>query len=168
MTTPTLIDASKGLAQAVAEFDPPPYYPLNASPWIAMALLQKAIRRGRKQCALRAAATLLHQSPERLWRRIGCIAFEDVGVGDIEAVDWPHLGCHAGALYPRRGVVHRERRGSPALAVKYVYCLEKSASETRNNAPPAGKVCCVPGQTRDHSRITRGSRGDPAQSLLPG
>ena len=86
MTGHDLTTAREQLVQAVAQFDPPPFYPLNISPWVGMALLQKAVRRGRKQCALRAAATLLHQSPERLWRRIGCIAYEDVGVGDLDTV----------------------------------------------------------------------------------
>jgi hypothetical protein len=65
---------------------PPICDPLQVSPWIAMSLLQKAIRRGRKDLALRATATLLHVSPERLWRRIGCVAFEDIGVADLDAV----------------------------------------------------------------------------------
>jgi hypothetical protein len=51
-----------------------------------MSLLQKAIRRGHEQLALRAAATLLRISPERLWRRLGCVGFEDVGLGDLETV----------------------------------------------------------------------------------
>lgn len=57
--------------------------PLNVSPWVAMSLLQKAIRRGDVPAALSGAATLLRDAPERLWRRLGCIAFEDVGVADI-------------------------------------------------------------------------------------
>jgi hypothetical protein len=56
------------------------------SPWVAMSLMQKAIRRGRKHLALRAAATLLRGSPERLWRRLGGIAFEDIGVGELQIV----------------------------------------------------------------------------------
>jgi hypothetical protein len=51
-----------------------------------MSLMQKAVRRGRNQLALQAAATLLHRSPERLWRRLGCTAFEDVGVADLDMV----------------------------------------------------------------------------------
>src|SRR3954462_9545253 len=51
-----------------------------------MSLLQKAIRRGDEGYALQAAATLLRDSPERLWRRLGLIAFEDVGVAAPEAV----------------------------------------------------------------------------------
>ena len=60
--------------------------PLPGSPWLAMSAAQKAIRRGRKDLALRAAATLLRAAPDRLWRRLGCIAAEDVGLGDLEAV----------------------------------------------------------------------------------
>lgn len=60
--------------------------PLDISAWIAMSLLQKAIRRGHEGLAQRAAATLLEVSPERLWRRCGGIAFEDIGVADLETV----------------------------------------------------------------------------------
>jgi replication-associated recombination protein RarA len=63
--------------------------PLTVSPWVAMSLMQKAIRRGRERLALRAAATLLDGSPERLWRRLGCIAFWDIGIADIDAVAMP-------------------------------------------------------------------------------
>src|SRR5579872_6419928 len=60
--------------------------PLNISPWLAMALLQKAIRRGHRQFALDAAATLLQQSHEGFWQRCAVIAFEDVGVADLDTV----------------------------------------------------------------------------------
>jgi hypothetical protein len=78
--------ARQRLSDFASHFKAPVTDPLNISPWIAMSLLQKAIRRGEKQLALRAAATLLHKSPERLWRRLGCIAFEDIGVGDLHTV----------------------------------------------------------------------------------
>jgi replication-associated recombination protein RarA len=51
-----------------------------------MSLMQKAIRRGRKDLALQAAATLLDGSPERLWRRLGCTAFKDIGIGNLDTV----------------------------------------------------------------------------------
>ena len=60
--------------------------PMNASPWLAMSAMQKAIRRGREDLALRAAATLLRDAPDKLWRRVGCVAFEDVGLADLDAV----------------------------------------------------------------------------------
>jgi hypothetical protein len=59
---------------------------LDISPWLAMSLMQKAIRRGREEIALRAAATLLPDSPDRLWRRCGVTAFEDIGVADLDVV----------------------------------------------------------------------------------
>ena len=75
------------LADAIFLYQPPQLYaPLNISPWVAMSALQKAIRRGHDELAQRAAVTLLGISPERLWRRCGAIAFEDVGVADLETV----------------------------------------------------------------------------------
>ena len=41
--------------------------PMTLSPWLAMSLLQKAVRRGRSDLALRAAATLLRDAPELSW-----------------------------------------------------------------------------------------------------
>lgn len=66
------------------EFPPPK--PLDISPWLAMSLLQKSVRRGRCDLALKAAATLHRNAPDRLWRRLGGIAFEDVGLADLQAV----------------------------------------------------------------------------------
>lgn len=60
--------------------------PLSISPWVAMSVLQKSIRRGECRLALLSAATLLRNSPDRLWRRLGGIAFEDIGLGDIKTV----------------------------------------------------------------------------------
>ena len=60
MTEPDLIGIVRNqLRDAIAKFQLPPCNPLPISPWVAMSLLQKAIRRGRKELALRAAATLL-------------------------------------------------------------------------------------------------------------
>ena len=65
---------------------PPTPRHLHGSPWVAMSAMQKAIRRGREDLALSAAATLLRGAPDKLWRRIGCIAYEDIGVASLEAV----------------------------------------------------------------------------------
>ena len=70
----------------VRQGKPPTPRPLGVSPWLAMSIMQKAVRRGRADLALSAAATLLRDAPDKLWRRIGCIAFEDVGVASLEAV----------------------------------------------------------------------------------
>jgi hypothetical protein len=65
---------------------PPTPRPMDASPWLAISAMQKAIRRGREDLALSAAATLLRDAPDKLWRRVGCIAYEDVGLASLEAV----------------------------------------------------------------------------------
>jgi hypothetical protein len=49
----------KRLANACKQRREPDFRPLNISPWLAMSLMQKAIRRGEQEIALRAAATLL-------------------------------------------------------------------------------------------------------------
>jgi hypothetical protein len=68
-----LSEARQHLADAIIHARTANAAPLNVSPWIAMSLLQKAIRRGQEHLALRAAATLQGR-PDRLWRRSGCIA----------------------------------------------------------------------------------------------
>ena len=60
--------------------------PARITPWQAMSLLQKAIRRGERDLALIAASTLLQISPDRFWRRAGVIAFEDIGIADLHTV----------------------------------------------------------------------------------
>lgn len=65
---------------------PPQSIPMTISPGLAVALLQKSIRRGRVDLALAAANALQRVAPERLWRRLSIIAVEDVGLGDLDAV----------------------------------------------------------------------------------
>ena len=48
---------------------PRDFEPIRGTPWVAMSLLQKALRRGQLDFALRAAASLLQDAPDRLWRR---------------------------------------------------------------------------------------------------
>lgn len=60
---------------------PPLPKPIDTTPWIAMSFMQKAIRRGNGPAALMGAATLLRDAPERLWRRVGCVA--SLRCGDI-------------------------------------------------------------------------------------
>ena len=74
------------LAKLIAPFSAPTLKPLRISPWVAMSLTQKAIRRGEIGLGLQAAATLLLSDPGRLWRRLGAIAFEDIGMADRCAV----------------------------------------------------------------------------------
>lgn len=88
MNGPDIISIYRNqLARGIAERDGvPELRPFKTTQWIAMSALQKAIRRGREDLALRAAATLLVDAPDRLWRRLAVIAFEDIGIADINTV----------------------------------------------------------------------------------
>ena len=78
-----------GLSEALAKAEEPtPPIPLAADRYIALSALQKAIRRGEEELALRAAMNLMIGGPHAIWRRLGIIAFEDIGVADIDAVGW--------------------------------------------------------------------------------
>lgn len=57
-----------------------------ADPWILGSLMQKAIRRGDCEFAAVAWKALSTIDARRAWRRLMLIAFEDVGVADIDAV----------------------------------------------------------------------------------
>jgi hypothetical protein len=81
-----LNNARESLADEIFGYREPKPSPLQISPWLAMSLLQKAIRRGESELGQRAAATLLLIAPDRLWRRCGAAAFEEVGVADLQTV----------------------------------------------------------------------------------
>jgi hypothetical protein len=102
---------------------PPTPQPMDASPWVAMSAMQKAIRRGREDLALSAAATLLRDAPDKLWRRVGCIAYEDVGLAGLDAVGIAtvSIGGKPGSRSTRRGMGSRQlrcRRTQPSTEVQ--------------------------------------------------
>jgi hypothetical protein len=82
-----LNDARQCLADEIFAYREPEPSPLKISPWLAMSLLQKAIRRGESQLGQHAAATLLLIAPDRLWRRCGAAAFEEIGVESVGSID---------------------------------------------------------------------------------
>ena len=111
------------LQRAVAECGKPPTpRSLDVSPCLAMSIMEKAIRRGREDLALSAAATLLRDAPERLWRRIGCIAYEDLGVANLETVGGARdrgAGGKASSRLARRAMGRRRLRGRRTQPVRW-------------------------------------------------
>ena len=93
--------------------------PLHISPWVAMSLLQKSVRRGSSNLAMRSAATLMRDAPDRLWRRLGGIAYEDVGLGCLQTV-----GMTAAALTGKR--FRRSAGGDWAVASVVIDALVKA------------------------------------------
>lgn len=124
MNRQTILDQTRSqLADEVAEWSMPVPNALTTSPWVAMSLMQKAIRRGEMLLSLQAAVTLLNISPERLWRRLGCIAFEDVGVADLEV-----LSITTAALSGRR---YRSGIGSEWQIASYLIARMSKAIQCR-------------------------------------
>lgn len=68
------------------EPEPPASIPATITTGVATALLQKSIRRGRTDLALAAAEVLSRLDPDRLWRRLVVVAFEDVGVANADLI----------------------------------------------------------------------------------
>lgn len=81
-----LFAADPALQRLVSDRRVPTVEPLLVSSWVAMSVMQKAIRRTDTNLALRAAATLLRNDPARLWRRLAGIVVEDIGLGDLDCV----------------------------------------------------------------------------------
>ena len=72
-----------------------PYLPIDTQ--TAASLLQKSIRRGRTDFALKAGRRLFDVQPARLWRRLAVALFEDVGLLDRQ------LALDLIACAPKRG-----------------------------------------------------------------
>lgn len=79
-----------------------PTEPLIGDSALAKSALQKAIRRGDTSIALSAAARLLMENPRNFWRRLVVIAFEDVGIADLDSVAETLVG--AASKHWRSGV----------------------------------------------------------------
>jgi hypothetical protein len=60
--------------------------PIAADPWVTSSLLQKSIRRSETEIAQRAAFTFFHLKGAAVWRRLLVIAFEDIGIGSVDAL----------------------------------------------------------------------------------
>jgi hypothetical protein len=85
--------ARQRLVSEVDSHSEPSSEPIVADPWIISSLLQKSIRRGEIEIAQRAALTLLRLRGSAIWRRFMVIAFEDVGIGSVEAVKMTVAAC---------------------------------------------------------------------------
>ena len=112
MQTLILDQLKDELAARMDGYQSPFVSPLQTNSYIAMSALQKAIRRGESDLALRSAQTLLKASPSALWRRIGIIAHEDIGIANI-----PLVGYVTVCLGAKR---YRDRLGGDWTVASYL------------------------------------------------
>jgi hypothetical protein len=80
-----------------------PNGPIAADPWVISSLLQKSIRRGETTFAQRAAFTFFHLKGAAVWRRLMVIAFEDVGIGSVDALTTTVAAASASAWRKSHG-----------------------------------------------------------------
>lgn len=80
--------------------------PLGYDKWIASSALQKCVRRGDAQLALRAAVTFAALDSVGLWRRLISIACEDIGAADAGTM----IETVAVATSPQWRAEHNEMR----------------------------------------------------------
>ena len=78
--------AKQRLAREIVSNCALPNQPIVADPWVISSLLQKSIRRSETEIAQRAALTFFKLRGTAIWRRLMVIAFEDVGIGNLDAV----------------------------------------------------------------------------------
>jgi hypothetical protein len=82
----TLGAAKQRLAREIDSNSALPSEPFAADPWVVSSLLQKSIRRGERELAERALFTFFQLKGAAIWRRLMVIAFEDVGIGSVDAL----------------------------------------------------------------------------------
>jgi len=81
-----LREAKQRLACEIDSYSVPTSRLIAADPWVVSSLLRKSIRRGETQIAQDAAFTFIKLNGAAIWRRLMVIAFEDVGVANIDAI----------------------------------------------------------------------------------
>ena len=94
--------------------------PLPCDRWLAASALQKAIRRGDALTAGRAVRTLYRYDPRSAWRRLLVIAYEDIGVGALDAVV---------TTTARGAKARREAGGDEAAALQTSQMLATAAKD---------------------------------------
>ncbi len=74
------------IEQGLRFFDLPMIEPMHGDQWLLSSAMQKAIRRGEVNTALRAGYALWNIDRQRFWRRLHIVALEDMGVADSEVL----------------------------------------------------------------------------------
>jgi hypothetical protein len=106
MVAAWILDTQSFLVPKICRVEGSRIDPLPCDKWLASSALQKCIRRGHADLAVRAAVRFGELDPAGLWRRLINIAFEDIGAGDPKAL----IETVAVATSPAWRSEHGERR----------------------------------------------------------
>lgn len=93
-------------------------------PWILGSLMQKAVRRGDSEFAVEAWKALSTINARRAWRRLMLIAFEDVGIADIDALTEVAPVCLSKNpnIISGRQFLERLSRAGKDRSTDYLFC----------------------------------------------
>lgn len=83
-----LVEEAFAWAARWATLEPQPAHVDPEHRWRIRSCLQKAVRRGQADRAVRMALALHRLDPRYVWRAISTVAVEDVGIGTPEVVLW--------------------------------------------------------------------------------
>ena len=101
----------------------PDIHHIGFDKWLISSALQKAIRRGETKQAVTLAANLWQTDKNALWRRIGVIALEDIGIADISITTEALAICAASQW--------RRKVGDLKIAL---YMVEQMANAVKSRA----------------------------------
>ena len=111
----------------------PRFNPMNISPWLAMSLMQKAIRRGREEFALQAAATLLNQAPGRqprgVFRPLPLLVGSPMAILGYSSPFRHNIHCIRGTI------VTKENRGHKRPRFSRRWCGRRDSNPDRDSTP---------------------------------
>ncbi len=124
--------------------------------WIASSAMQKAIRRGETEIALRAGYAYWSVDAGSFWRRLPIVAAEDIGVGDWELVG--HV--QSTASNPAWRETHGDWRTASFLIGRM-----SDASKERSAAALVQATLSHPGWAEPCVRLS-GCRDDELQELI--
>lgn len=91
-----LVEEAFAWATRWATLEPQPAHVDPEHRWRIRSSLQKAVRRGQTDRAVRMVLALHRLDPRYVWRAVSTVAVEDVGIGAPEAVFWATAAQRAG------------------------------------------------------------------------
>jgi hypothetical protein len=135
----TLGAARQWLAREIDSKSALPSKPIAADPWVVSSLLQKSIRRSDTNIAQLAAFTFFKLKGGAIWRRLMVIAFEDIGIGSVDALTTTVAAAGDSAW--------RKNHGGDLRLVAYLAALLAEAPKDRS----ADYLC----DAKDHPMLTK-------------
>lgn len=186
-----LNDLESNIAASVYELPDP----MPGDKWLVSSAMQKAIRRGEIERAVKAGATLWHSDRQNFWRRLHIISLEDVGPVSVDAVVKTLMATALPVCRKRIGDLRvglhlirllcdaHKTRMADELFIQIEHAIEHAAmrdklsvaqddflsecvlDEARSLIERAMALRCLAGSRKFPSETMRQRKGDPVRAL---